>query len=253
MKNRHMVLCALMLACSAAMCQPVTESYMAKVISVTDGDTITVLRGNEQIKIRLHGIDAPESYQAFGTKSKQYASELSFWQHVTIMVTDQDRYGRTVANVLLPDGRILNHEMVAAGLAWWYRQYAKQDTVLADLQARAQAAKAGLWSDPHALPPWEFRRDPTKTASPSPQPTTKQIPYTQTQTPNSTPTPQAAPLSRPNPPSQEAPASTTVYVTKTGKMYHTEHCRSLSKSKIPMPLEKARKTYQPCSVCRPPQ
>ncbi len=34
-----------------------------------------------------------------------------------------DRCGRTAAQVVLPDGRVLNHEHVKAGLAWWYRRY----------------------------------------------------------------------------------------------------------------------------------
>jgi micrococcal nuclease len=51
---------------------------------------------------------------------------------------------------MLPDGRSLNHELVAAGMAWWYRQYAKDDVSLAKLEAEAKAAKRGLWSDRQA-------------------------------------------------------------------------------------------------------
>ncbi len=70
---------------------------------------------------------------------------------------DLDRYGRTVAEVLLPDGRSLNREQVKAGFAWWYRRYAPDDDTLAQLEADAKAAKRGLWADADPVPPWEWR------------------------------------------------------------------------------------------------
>src|SRR3954467_11635776 len=76
----------------------------ARVVGVSDGDTLTVLRdGRTQVKIRLHGIDAPETGQDFGSRAKQAASDLAFGQTVTIRERDTDRYGRTVAVVVLPD------------------------------------------------------------------------------------------------------------------------------------------------------
>ena len=105
--------------------------------------SITVLRDRTQVRIRLHGIDSPETGQDFGSRSKQAASELAFGKTVTVRVRDTDRYGRTVAEVILPDGRSLNREMVGAGMAWWYRQYAPADTELARLETEAKAAKRG--------------------------------------------------------------------------------------------------------------
>jgi micrococcal nuclease len=97
--------------------------YPARVVGISDGDTITVLTAEKkQVKIRLHGIDAPETGQPFRTRAKQLASELAFGKDVTIKERDKDRYGRTVAEVILPDGRSLNQEMVREGLAWWYRK-----------------------------------------------------------------------------------------------------------------------------------
>ena len=72
--------------------------------------------------------------------------------------TDRDQYGRLVADVILPDGRNLNRELVRAGLAWWYRRYAPHDAELEALEAEARAARRGLWADPHPVPPWEWRR-----------------------------------------------------------------------------------------------
>jgi endonuclease YncB( thermonuclease family) len=111
------------------------------------------------MKVRLHGVDMPEKAQAFGTRARQFASELAFQKTVTVRVRDTDRYGRLVAEVILPDGRSLNHELVRAGMAWWYRQYARSDATLAQLEAAAKAAKRGLWSDPHAVAPWEWRKE----------------------------------------------------------------------------------------------
>ncbi len=108
-------------------------------------------------RIRLHGIDCPEKRQAFGNKAKQFASGLVFGKTVTVNVLDVDRYGRTVGEVILPDGRVLNHELVQAGLAWWYRRYAPDDGTLAQLEADAKAAKRGLWADAEPVPPWAWR------------------------------------------------------------------------------------------------
>jgi endonuclease YncB( thermonuclease family) len=83
---------------------------------------------------------------------------------VTVRVKDIDRYKRTVGEVVLPDGRILNRELVRAGLAWWYRQYARHDKELARLEAEAQAASRGLWADKEPMAPWEFRKAGRKPA-----------------------------------------------------------------------------------------
>jgi endonuclease YncB( thermonuclease family) len=111
-----------------------------------------------QVRVRLHGIDAPETGQDFGTRAKQVASELAFGKQVTVKERDRDRYGRTVAEVILPDGRSLNREMVRLGMAWWYRQYAPNDLDLTRLEAEAKAARVGLWSQPGAVPPWSWRK-----------------------------------------------------------------------------------------------
>jgi micrococcal nuclease len=133
--------------------------FSARVVSISDGDTLTVLKADRtQVKIRLHGIDAPESGQDFGSRAKQAASDLAFGKTVTIRERAKDRYGRTVAEVILPDGRSLNHVMVGQGMAWWYRQYAPNDLELAGLETEAKAAHRGLWSQPGAVPPWCWRK-----------------------------------------------------------------------------------------------
>ena len=130
------------------------QEFSGKVVGVSDGDTITVLREKTPIKIRLNGIDCPESGQDFGSRAKSVTSELVFGQVVRVIPRDTDRYGRTVADIVLADGRMLNRELVRSGHAWWYRKYAPSDGTLAKLEAEARAAKRGLWSQPGAVAPW---------------------------------------------------------------------------------------------------
>lgn len=77
---------------------------------------------------------------------------------VTIHSTSRDRYGRIVGEVILPSGENLNHELVRAGLAWWYRKYAPGDQGLARFEREAKKARLGLWSEPNLVPPWDWRR-----------------------------------------------------------------------------------------------
>jgi endonuclease YncB( thermonuclease family) len=133
------------------------REIQGRVIGITDGDTLTILHAGRQQVIRLHGIDAPEKVQAFGTRAKLCAAALAFGQTVIVSVRGLDRYGRTIGDVTLPDGRILNQELVRAGCAWWFRRYSTDDR-LAALEAVARAERRGLWADPHAVAPWKWRR-----------------------------------------------------------------------------------------------
>ena len=135
-----------------------TDTLTGKVIAVADGDTITVLHGKEQHRIRVSDIDCPERKQPFGTKAKQFTGELTFGETVTYRVSKTDRYGRLVARVILPDGRDLSVELVKAGLAWHYKKYS-DDQELARLEVEARKAKRGLWSDANPVPPWEWRKE----------------------------------------------------------------------------------------------
>ena len=129
------------------------ENFIARVIGVTDGDTIKVLVNQQTIKIRLHGIDAPERSQAFGHVSTKHLKKI-LCNPITVDARTTDRYGRTIA-VLWCAERDLNAQMVADGYAWAYRRYSL-DYVTQENAARA--AGRGLWQDKHATPPWQYRR-----------------------------------------------------------------------------------------------
>lgn len=124
-----------------------------KVVSVHDGDTITILAGKEQVKIRLFGIDAPELKQPYGKKSKQFLSNLIAGQIVEVKENGNDRYGRTIGTISL-NGEDINAQMVESGYAWAYRRFSKK---YAPQESEAKFEKRGLWRD-NPIPPWIFRR-----------------------------------------------------------------------------------------------
>jgi endonuclease YncB( thermonuclease family) len=137
------------------------ETFEGRVVSVHDGDTVTLLvAGNRQVKVRLAQIDAPESAQAFGQKSKQSLSDLVFNKTITVEKETVDRYKRTVGTLFV-DGLDVNKEQVRKGMAWAYKQYLHDQSLLKDEES-ARQSKIGLWLDPNPVPPWEFRHGSKK-------------------------------------------------------------------------------------------
>ena len=134
-----------------------TETLEGKVIKIADGDTLTLLTpSNQQVKIRLAGIDTPEKKQPFGNKAKQALSNLAFQKQALVEIAAKDRYGRTIG-VVFVDGLNVNAELVKQGMAWVYRKYT-DDERLYVLESEAKQAKRGLWLDKNPIPPWEWRR-----------------------------------------------------------------------------------------------
>src|SRR5438876_6563003 len=142
------------------------ESLTGRVVRIADGDTITVLDStNTQHRIRLQGIDAPESHQAFGTQSKKNLSDMIFDKDVTVVYDKMDQYGRLVGKILL-EGRDINLEQVKAGMAWHYKEYEREQTpadreLYAKAEDEARKARRGLWVDPEPIEPSQFRREQT--------------------------------------------------------------------------------------------
>jgi len=133
--------------------------YSVRVVGISDGDSFTGLTSdNEEIRFRIHGIDAPEREQPFSQKSRQYLSDLIANKMVGIVVeTVHDRYGRPVVWVYTPDGKDVSAEMIRAGLAWHYKDFS-DDLDYALLEIEARQSKVGLWRDPDPVSPWETRR-----------------------------------------------------------------------------------------------
>lgn len=144
-------------------------AWQGKVVAVSDGDTITVLHDGEGEKIRLYGVDCPEKGQDFTQKGKQFTSEMVSGKIVDVKPMDIDRYGRTVGMVYV-DGRLLNEELIKAGLAWVYTHYCKESfcSQWIQLQLDARKNKLGLWSIPNPTPPWDYRRGERSSQADSP-------------------------------------------------------------------------------------
>jgi endonuclease YncB( thermonuclease family) len=133
------------------------------VVSIADGDTVTVLDNEkQQHKVRLAGIDAPEKAQAFGNVSRQNLAQLVFEKPVTIEFDKLDKYKREIGKVLV-GGTDANLEQVKSGLAWHYKQYQREQSpadrkAYSDAEVGAAASQRGLWQDANPVPPWEFRK-----------------------------------------------------------------------------------------------
>jgi endonuclease YncB( thermonuclease family) len=149
------------------------DRLTGKVVSVHDGDTITVLVNRRQVKVRLSGIDAPELGQGFGQAAKRHLSDLVFGKVVEVGSAGLDRWGRTLGTVKV-DGKPVAEAMVASGYAWHYVAYS-DDKQLAAAEAAARAARNGLWSDSAPEPPWEWRKHEKARKQPAAAPQTHSV------------------------------------------------------------------------------
>jgi endonuclease YncB( thermonuclease family) len=141
---------------------PQGETASGRCVGVHDGDSMTVLietpDGRRQAKIRLDGIDAPELGQAYSKKSKEALSALVFDKPCDVESLGGDKYGRTIGRVSV-DGKDVGAAMLDAGMAWHFEKYDDRESMAA-CQKAAQNNKAGLWTDPEPIPPWEWRKMP---------------------------------------------------------------------------------------------
>ncbi len=133
------------------------QTFTARVVEVTDGDTFGVRRSvGGEVTIRLHGIDAPETSQPGGRAAAQAARQYIGGQNVRVQVEDIGRYGRAVARVEVQGGD-LGGMLIRDGHGWYYEQYAPNETEYARLERQARNEGRGLWSRANPIPPWEWR------------------------------------------------------------------------------------------------
>ena len=146
----------LLLFINITFCQ---TTLTAKVVGIKDGDTVVVLDSlNNQITLRLAEVDCPEKNQPFGTKAKQFTSDQVYLKTIKYVVTDTDRYGRSIAMIYYDsDNKYLSAEIIKAGMGWHYKRYSTSKE-LAKFQENAKQKKIGLWIDNDPIEPSEFRR-----------------------------------------------------------------------------------------------
>ncbi len=178
------------------------------VVSIADGDTLTVLDDTKsQFKIRLQGIDTPESRQAFGTQARKALASKVFKKNVRIEWEEKDRYGRTLGDVYLGD-RWINKELLEEGWAWHYKQYSDSEE-LAQAETAARNTRAGLWKDNHPVPPWEYRHNPSKRKPQEPE----------------------SRISQQQPTTSPPAATNTHWITNSSGVRHNSSCRYYENSK----------------------
>src|SRR5262245_25392973 len=131
------------------------ETLQGRVVRVSDGDTLTLLVDRKQFKVRLTEIDAPESKQAFGQRSKQSLGEMCAGQTARVQSSGRDKYGRVLGRVECA-GVDANAEQVRRGMAWVFDRYVTDRSLYA-LQNEARAAHVGLWADKTPTAPWVWR------------------------------------------------------------------------------------------------
>jgi len=160
---RHGLTAALFLLAFSAS----AESFSGRVIGVSDGDTVTILHieGERKTprKIRISGIDAPESKQAFGNRAKEAMSSLTFGKQADADCPTVDRYGRDVCKVTV-NGVDIGLALIQLGYAWHFKKYQRTQpkpdrAMYSDAEDKARAERIGLWRDTDAVAPWDWRKN----------------------------------------------------------------------------------------------
>ena len=154
--RKHITLLFLLFSITTLFSQTI---FNAKVVGIKDGDTVVVLDSlNNQTTLRLAEVDCPEKSQPFGTKAKQFTSDQIYLKTIKYVVTDIDRYGRSIAMIYYDVGnKYLSAEIIKAGMGWHYKRYSTSKE-LALFEVNARKYKIGLWIDNNPIAPWEFRK-----------------------------------------------------------------------------------------------
>ncbi|MBN2291854.1 MAG: thermonuclease family protein [Pirellulales bacterium] len=193
------------------------------VVKVTDGDTFIIQGVQKKQAVSLRGIEAPMKKQPFAPRAKATLDKKILKNKVRVNWTKRDKSSHILGDVYLGD-RWINKEMLLEGCAM-HSKLPATSKELANAEKQAKTAKAGLWAASNAISARSTAGDGTN--SPDKRPTSDQK-------------------------KDSSPQEPTVYVAKSGKKYHRSGCRHLDKSKIPMPLSKAKQKYSPCKQCKPP-
>jgi micrococcal nuclease len=134
--------------------------YYAKVVGIKDGDTIVVIDSLfNQTTLRLAEVDCPEKSQPFGNNAKQFTSDQVYLKNIKYIVTDTDRYNRSIAMIYYDeDEKYLSAEIIKAGMGWHYKKYSSSQQ-LAEFEVMAKNDKKGLWIDENPIYPSEWRKN----------------------------------------------------------------------------------------------
>jgi micrococcal nuclease len=138
------------------------NAFTAKVLKVYDGDSFKVLIEDNEVNIKLYGIDAPERGQDGNVSATRFLSRSLYQERLEIEVLNRDWAGQLHAIVTnLGNGTIVNAAMVANGYSW-VQPHNCNATACEDwkkLESNARKYKLGIWSGFNLIPPWEFQRE----------------------------------------------------------------------------------------------
>lgn len=161
-KNYSFLIRGILVLCALLLVPAVAAAWTGKVVHVADGDTINVLRNGQEVRVRLYGIDTPESDQPFGSRAGRFTANMVSGRTVEVDPIDKDQYGRTIGMVFLSGDieKCLNERLVEEGFAWVYSRYCKDDfcEYWKNLERQARSADRGLWQRSNPVPPWDWRR-----------------------------------------------------------------------------------------------
>lgn len=154
--SKHHVMAGLVFALLAACPTLSWADFAAKVVAVHEGDRLTIRYDGRNETIHLKDIDCPELKQPYGKQAKQVTAAYVGNRDVVVRGLMRDKQGRISADVLLPNGRNVGHELLKEGLAWW-KKTASSEGNLETLEELARAERKGLWSESNPVPPWKWK------------------------------------------------------------------------------------------------
>lgn len=134
------------------------ETISGTVITVIDGDTITVSdAASKHYRVRLAGVDAPEAKQAFGLESARSLAALCYRKAAKVEWKERKR--RVHFGQVTCEDKDAAAEQVRRGMAWVSPRQMTAGSALPELEAYARLRKVGLWADEKPVPPWEWRKE----------------------------------------------------------------------------------------------
>ena len=159
---KHHIMVGLVLALVATCPALSWADFAARVVTVHEGDRLTIHHDGRNETIYLKDIDCPDLKQPYGKQAKLVTAAFIGNRDVVVRGLKRDKQGRVSAEVLLDDGRNVGHELLKEGLAWW-RRSASSDAGLEVVEELARASGKGLWADSDPVPPWKWKA-PKKTS-----------------------------------------------------------------------------------------
>ena len=153
---KHYIMTGLVLTLMAACPALSWADFLARVVTVHEGDRLTIRHDGRNETIYLKDIECPKPKQAYGKQAKQAITAYVGSRDVVVRALKRGRNGLGTADIILQDGRNVGHELLKEGLAWSRPDNAKDET-LGEMEQLARAERKGLWADPDPVPPWKWK------------------------------------------------------------------------------------------------